>query len=89
MSHYHVTKNTPGYLPWTGFTVENKTAAVGALLEEKRMYLTNDYEGVLRFTGNARDLYYEVTDTSKMYDLGFIIEAFPCDETDCEMEGDY
>ena len=85
--HWHITKATPGYMPWDDepWIEHTKTDAVAALKDEKRNMLLRDMEGELYFTGNARqDLTYWVEDRSKMHDLGVVIEATQCSETECE-----
>ena len=81
-THWHVGHNMPGYLPESDVhTVRTKTEAVATLIGDKEFVLNGDYEGVLRFHGNARtDLGYWMEDTSQHH-LGINYWA---DECTCE-----
>jgi len=93
MTHYHIVKNTPGYMPFNDpYAVRTKTEAIAALRDEKRFMQDSDYEGSYRFEGNARNLSYWVTEPDREHDLGVIIQATECNDTsdDCreQLEGE-
>ena len=67
--HYHIVSNVPGYMPDSEpYRVETKGEAISALVEEKRWLI----DGGCKVYGNARDLYYYVTED------GRVIEAVEC-----------
>lgn len=92
-THYHIGQNTPGYMPeGDAYTTRTKTAAREVLKEDKEHALSSYREMAdesgdkVTIVGNAREMWYHITSTAYMYDLGLSLWVNECDEDECEHE---
>ena len=75
MRHYHVSGGLPGYLPSFGATCRTLADAKSTAIDQVKLYKDQDWERGLRWTGNAKDRYWENgTD---------YVEITTCHEPDC------